>query len=345
MDLSVKLTIISIMVTIILTIIFGIPNYVSAYYAKKDHDKENQASVTQESQIYEHFNRAVDQLGNERLEIRLGGIYALERIADGSEKDYWPIMKILAAYIREKSPVKRGNTENKDSEEQEKDKELPTDIQVILEVICKREHTFNEKLDLRNVNIRKARLFKAHIECADLSGADIWGADLAEAHLKSAQLYKTHLEDATLVAAHLENTDMVEAHLERAYLQGSDLKDATLMNAHLEDAHLENAVLIRAFLEETHFDRAHLEGTHFEYAHLKGAYLIDAHLKGTHFEIADLEGAHFEGADLRGASIKGVKNLTVDQLFNVKTLYNAELDDELLISLKEKRPDLFEKAL
>ncbi len=311
--------------------------------------------VSQEGQITERFTRAVDQLGSEKLEIRLGGIYALERIANESEKDYWPIMKILAAYIREKSPIKRGNTENKDCEEQEKDKELPTDIQVILEVICKREHTSNEKLDLRNVNIRKARLFKAHIEWADFSGADIWKAELAKAHLENATFVSAYLENASLVGAHLENARMLEAHLERAYLQGIDLKDATLIESHLDEAHIENAVLIRAFLEETHFDRAHIEGAHFEYAHLKGAYLIDAHLKGTHFEIAnlegahfegaDLEGAHFEGADLRGASIKGVKNLTVDQLFNVKTLYNAELDDELLIQLKEKRPDLFEKAL
>lgn len=244
--------------------------------------------ISQEGQITERFTRAVDQLGRENLEIRLGGIYALERIANESEKDYWPIMKILAAYIREKSPIKRGNTENKDSEEQETDKELPTDIQIILEVICKREHTFNEKLDLQNVNIRKARLSKAHFEWTDLSGADIWGADLAGAHLKSTQLYRTHLEDASLVGAHLENAHMLEAHLERAYLQGIDLKDATLIEAHLDEAHLENAVLIRAFLEETHFDRAHIEGAHFEYAHLKGAYLIDAHLKGTHFEIANL---------------------------------------------------------
>jgi len=83
-------------------------------------------------------------LGNPAIEIRLGGIYVLERIANESDKDYLPIMKILAAYVREKSLIKRGNTENKDSEEQEKDKELSTDIQVVLEVICKREHSFNE---------------------------------------------------------------------------------------------------------------------------------------------------------------------------------------------------------
>ena len=51
----------------------------------------------------ERFTRAVDQLGDEKLQIRLGGIYALERIANESEKDYWPIVKIFTAYIREKT--------------------------------------------------------------------------------------------------------------------------------------------------------------------------------------------------------------------------------------------------
>lgn len=101
-------------------------------------------------------------------------------------------MKILAAYIREKSYVKE-NTLTEDYEKQEKDKPLSTDIQVILDLICKREHSFNEKLDLRKSNLRKARLFKAHLEWADLSEADIWGADLVEAHLEDAQLYRAYL--------------------------------------------------------------------------------------------------------------------------------------------------------
>jgi hypothetical protein len=40
-------------------------------------------------------------------------------------------MKILAAYIREKSYIKK-NTVTEDYEQQEKDKSLSTDIQVIL---------------------------------------------------------------------------------------------------------------------------------------------------------------------------------------------------------------------
>ncbi|MCK9331399.1 MAG: hypothetical protein M0Q94_16125, partial [Candidatus Cloacimonetes bacterium] len=43
---------------------------------------EENVEVAREGQITERFTRAIDQLGNENTEIKLGGIYALERIAN-----------------------------------------------------------------------------------------------------------------------------------------------------------------------------------------------------------------------------------------------------------------------
>jgi hypothetical protein len=63
--------------------------------------------VNREGQITDRFTRAIDQLGktdeegNRLFEIRIGGIYALERIARESEEDYWPIMEVLTAYVRQ----------------------------------------------------------------------------------------------------------------------------------------------------------------------------------------------------------------------------------------------------
>src|SRR5215207_2875546 len=60
--------------------------------------------ITEQGQITERFTRAIDQLGatddgKPKLEIRLGGIYALERIAKDSPKKYYAtIMEVLMAY-------------------------------------------------------------------------------------------------------------------------------------------------------------------------------------------------------------------------------------------------------
>src|SRR4051794_25603678 len=41
--------------------------------------------TSREGQITDRFSKAVEQLGNDKVEIRLGGIYALERVARDSE--------------------------------------------------------------------------------------------------------------------------------------------------------------------------------------------------------------------------------------------------------------------
>jgi excisionase family DNA binding protein len=75
--------------------------------------------VNREGQITERFTRAIDQLGatdeatgKPRLEIRLGGIYALERIArDSPKRDYSTVMEVLTAYVRENTTQAPGPSE------------------------------------------------------------------------------------------------------------------------------------------------------------------------------------------------------------------------------------------
>jgi hypothetical protein len=61
-----------------------------------------QAEVAQRNHVVEMFNRAIDQLGSEKLEVRLGAIYTLKRLSgDPQYVDYRvPILETLTAYIR-----------------------------------------------------------------------------------------------------------------------------------------------------------------------------------------------------------------------------------------------------
>ncbi len=87
----------------------GIAILFNVYYGAKRAtamDKTAQAAEknieeAQKSQITERFTKAVEQLGSDNLSIRLGGIYALEKIAqDAPESYHWTIMEILCAFIR-----------------------------------------------------------------------------------------------------------------------------------------------------------------------------------------------------------------------------------------------------
>jgi hypothetical protein len=65
-----------------------------------------QLTLTRQGQVAERFTRAVDQLGSDKLEQRLGGIYGLERIAkespDGGTR--LVVAEVLTAYVRQHAP-------------------------------------------------------------------------------------------------------------------------------------------------------------------------------------------------------------------------------------------------
>lgn len=193
--------------------------------------------IEREGQITERFTRAIDQLGSKSVEIRLGGIYALERIARDSEKDHWTVMEVLTAFLRERSPW----SEEKAKEEP---KLLPTDIQAVLTVIGRRKWIQKEthRLDLTWTDLRMAELDSAHLEKSRLVGVHMEGALLVHVHLERAYLGHAHLEGAVLVGAHLEAALLNDAYMEGALLTGAYLEGTHLSKTRLGGAELSDAI-------------------------------------------------------------------------------------------------------
>jgi hypothetical protein len=207
-------------------------------------------AIAQEGQITERFTRAIEQLGSKQREVRLGGIYALERIARDSEQDHWPIMEILTAYVREQAPIREASPNETALSRLERPLPTPTtDIQAILTVLGRRTRTYGkgeeQSLHLAETDLRGVDLTYAHLENAFFRLSRLDSAYLMEAHLEGVSFHRAHLERATLWQARLEGTDLAYAHLEHA--------DFT-------DAHLEGAVFTHAFLTETNFRGAYLNG-------------------------------------------------------------------------------------
>ena len=164
--------------------------------------------VAEEGQITERFTRAIEQLGQEgegKMAIRLGGIYALERIARDSEKDYGPIMEVLTAYVREKAPRREEDIPTAAEKP-------PTDIQAILTVIGRREPTGNNRGN-DPLDLSFTRLVRANLSGANLSGADLVGANLTRAWLFGANLSGANLNTANLSGANLNEADLTWADL------------------------------------------------------------------------------------------------------------------------------------
>ena len=282
--------------------------------------------VAEEGQVTERFTRAIEQLGQEgddKMAIRLGGIYALERIAKDSEKDHGPVMEVLTAYVRESAS------------RQEEAKPPPTDIQAILTVIGRRETTGdnrgNDRLDLTRTRLVGADLREATLVMTTLSAADLRKADLRKATLVMTTLSAANLSGADLREANLSEADLREATLSAANLRGADLRKATL----------HEAILSRANLSKTRLSGTTLSGADLRGADLSGANLSGANLSGANLSRANLSGANLSAATLREANLvmtilRAAENLTAEQVQTAANWRNALLPGYLNLS---KPPD------
>jgi hypothetical protein len=223
-----------------------------------------QIQINRKGQITERFNKAINHLGepgDDKIDVRLGGIYALERIANNSKDDRATIAEILTAYVRGHAAwtttVEDANPSGASTAKPAELRVRAPDIQAVMSVLGRRALPPGEAqpLLLADTDLRRA----------DLKGANLERADLGWAHLERAYLRAAHLEEASLGDAHLE-----EAYLGSAHLNGAYLRDAHLEGASLSDAHLEGANLVSAQLKRAYLARANLAGAILDHANLAG---------------------------------------------------------------------------
>ncbi|MTJ18500.1 pentapeptide repeat-containing protein [Dolichospermum sp. UHCC 0299] len=278
------------------------------------------AETANQKQITERFSKAIEQLGSDKPEVILGGIYTLERIARDSEPDQWTIMEVLTAFVRQNAPIIKEN-ESQSPEDQKKFLELRISIRACLTVIGERKHPDleNKYLDLTKVNIsgfnlKKANLYGANLYGANLTEAVLAGANLTEAVLAGAKLTEAVLAGANLTEAFLTRANLTRANLRGAYLFGANLTEADLTGANLTGANLTEADLTEANLTEANLYKADLTGANLTEADLTGAYLTGAYLTGAYrlepdwitkvlLTEADLKGAILTGATMPDGSI------------------------------------------
>jgi uncharacterized protein YjbI with pentapeptide repeats len=199
--------------------------------------------------------KGFEQLGSDKLVVRLGGIYALEGVMNTSEQYHQAVLEALSAFVRDGTKIETG------------DGPPATDIQAALTVIGRRA----------TIGTGSPDLGKAYIPKADLHSADLGRAILSGAHL--------HL-------ANLSGANLIVAHLHLANLSGARLLDADLNVAYLIGANLSGADLYRAHLIGAYLSGANLSFANLSFANLSGAYLSGANLSGADLSFADLRGAH-----------------------------------------------------
>jgi uncharacterized protein YjbI with pentapeptide repeats len=266
--------------------------------------------ATEEGRVTERFTRAVDQLSSEKIEQRVGGIFALERLAVDSIKDHASIIELLCTFLRhrerteaESEPYKLpvGVPEDETTKfvrrvykASEWAPVAPEDVQAAAGVIRRNKH----------------RLKAPHI--VDLSGADLRRAVFEGSLLQRADLSNIHGQYLNLQKADLRGADLGQSNFKMANFDGADLRGAWIGGAKFRWAELRKAdfrgvKLVHVpeydfgFESDPDLDRAiedHVT-VDFEYADLRDA---------------NLEGVSLERANLRSANLSTARGLTDSQI-------------------------------
>ena len=194
-------------------------------------------------------------LGSEVLSVRLGGIYALQRLAEDVPEQYHvEIMSLFCAFVRHLTKDKDDKTELMGSEGKRKIGAyvealmISEDVQAVMTAIGTRSAD--------DIKLEKKKKFKP-----DLSGAQLRGVDLSK---QTANLSGVDLSEAVfappdtehLNPTFIESMEVAFAKVPLAILSGADLRSAKLVKANLTQADLTGVDLDGANLTSADLSKA-----------------------------------------------------------------------------------------
>ena len=195
---------------------------------------ERTTTAEEEGLITDRINAAVASLGAEKtikkgkdeqtvpnIEVRIGAILALERMAKTNADVHIQIMEILTAYIRENAPVTEG----------EHDRKPRQDIQLAFTVIGRRpllgksierkQKPEKYRLDLRNCDFTKIEgKDEPDFDHCIFDNSKFKMSKIQKIKLNSASLKDVNLYDADLTHAKMDQTELDRSILVKVKLQG-----------------------------------------------------------------------------------------------------------------------------
>jgi hypothetical protein len=296
-----------------------------------------QVHISREGQITDRFTRAVDQLGSRVSDVRIGALYALERIARNSPADRDHIQYLLGAYIRTRMPwpgcaAASGSLFQPQSA-----------IVSWLRPLARLKRGVGPKQVARRAGWAQKNL-------ASSAGTTSWNHGAAtgstqhptptlDENLPWMRVRAPDIQAAMgVLGRRPPSRDEPTIYLSRVDLRSIALRRARLNGAKLRYANLARAVLEAVWLERSDLTAADLRRAFLEGAHLNGANLSRAYLQGANLRRADLSNANLQGANLADTILDGtvLRGAQADQATIWPAGFDAGRRQELGIS--EARP-------
>lgn len=210
----------------------------------------DQAGTALEEMITDRFNKAVEQLAAVRrvpcrirkadgsmdswedeepnIQHRLGGLLALERVAQDSLRDHIAVMETLCAYVRENAKQPSGGPVDAGGREWTCASSIVfpsqrADIQMAITIIGRR---LPDRLEYE-----RSRSFRLNLLDAALPHTDFENAKLGPTELSGADLRACYLAGAYLPNSFLHNVKFAQAQVLGMDISGSSVRGADFRGA------------------------------------------------------------------------------------------------------------------
>lgn len=215
--------------------------------------EQRTAEATELGRSAEIMAQSFAGLGDDKVQIRVGSIYSLERQARERPKDQGPIVQTLAAFVRERcpAPVPPITAENVY-------RAIQTDVQAALAVLGRRLRA-NDPPGAR-LSFAGANLSGYDLADGDFTGASFKGAYLCAANFAGAKLRRGDFQLAVADQADFYGADAREAQFSASYCSSARFAHADLRGAAFVDADLQGADFAHAQVETTDWRGAILDG-------------------------------------------------------------------------------------
>ena len=232
-----------------------------------------QSETAQCGLINERYQKGTEMLGSNVLAVRLGGIFALQRLAFEHESYHVSILLLFCAFVCNPTKLEDGTASTTRSRD-EGSPLLRPDVAAVMRAVATRQAD--------RKSLEKDESFRLDFRAANLEGLDF--LRIGEVDLSECILIDTNLSHARFpINANL-------SHIRHAYganFSHSRLNRVNLEYSNLMDADLSCATMIGANLQCADLRDANLSGAKLTDADLSGAELRGANLSGTNFSLDD----------------------------------------------------------
>ena len=290
--------------------------------------------ITLDNQFTENFNKAIENLSNkDDVSIRLGGIYALARLAKESEKDYEPIMIILIKYLRDHidSPQLKNNPSDNDIKSYMNDDRFEKynpkiEIQAIINVIGERNTSLGENviLDLSNLDLSKLKFSNFNFKSVKIEYSLFLQAKFDHCYFSGdISAHFCRFDHCRIDYSTFYNVEFGVCYFNKAIFRYCSFIKVSMLSSSATDANMHYCTLDFNKQQELTLDFNTLN-------------INNSELQNFEFRQDDISKMKFRNVTLKNVSFENVKKINLAFLAQAKSLKGVKFSKEIKSNMKEE---------